>query len=79
MFIKQTKLLVIIAVVLIGIARPFIPMHAVSWQGSYEAIAHIVVGGLLGTWLANRERWLLISALAVSAVEVLCAVSSFFR
>lgn len=79
MFIKQTELLVITAVVLVGIVRPFMPMHAVSWQGSYEAMAHIVVGGLLGAWLANRERWLLMAALAISAVEVLCAVSSFFR
>jgi hypothetical protein len=70
---------IIIAVVLIAIARPFMPMHAVSWQGSYEATAHIFVGGLLGAWLANRERWLLISAIAVSAVEVVCAISSLFR
>ena len=73
------KRLVIIAVVLIAIARPFMPVHAVSWQGIYEALAHTVVGGLLGAWLANRERWLLVTALAFSAVEVLCAVGSFFR
>jgi hypothetical protein len=54
-------------------------MHAVSWQGSYEATAHIFVGGLLGAWLAIRERWLLVSAVGVSAVEVICAISSFFR
>jgi hypothetical protein len=73
------KPLIIIAVVLTAIARPFMPMHAVSWQGSYEATAHIFVGGLLGAWLANRERWLLISAVGVSAVEVVSAISSFFR
>jgi hypothetical protein len=73
------KPLIIIAVVLIAIARPFMPMHAVSWQGSYEATAHIFVGGLIGAWLAKRERWLLVSAVGVSAVEVVCAISSFFR
>jgi len=55
------------------------PLHSVSLPGSYEAMAHIVVGGLIGAWLVNRERWLLMSALAVSAVEVVCAISSLFR
>ena len=73
------KPLVIVVVVLIAIARPFMPTHAVSWQGSYEALAHIIVGGVFGAWLATRERWLLATGLAVSAVEVICAVSAAFR
>ena len=73
------KPLVIVTVVLIAVMRPFMPLHSVSLPGSYEAMAHIVVGGLIGAWLVNRERWLLMSALAVSAVEVVCAISSLFR
>ena len=76
---KLTKPLVVIGAVLIAGKRPFMPLHSVSLQGSYEALAHLVVGGLFGAWLANRARWLLITALGLSAVEVLCAISSFFR
>ena len=76
---KQMKLLVIIAAVGIAVARPFMTSHSVSSQGSYEAMAHIFVGGLIGAWLVNRKRWLLITALAISAVEVVCAISSFFQ
>jgi hypothetical protein len=73
------KPLVIIAAVLIAALRPFMPLHSASLQGSYDAMAHILVGGLFGAWLVNRARWLLMTALAVSAVEVVYAVSSFFR
>ncbi len=76
---KLTKPLVIIGAVLIAGIRPFMPLHSASLQGSYEALAHLVVGGLFGAWLANRARWLLMTALALSAVEVLCAISSFYR
>jgi hypothetical protein len=73
------KSLVIVVVILIAIARPFMPSHPISLTGSYEALAHIVVGGLIGAWLVKRERWLLITALAFSAVEVISAVSSMLR
>ena len=75
----QMKLLVIVAAIGIAAARPFMTSHAVSSQGSYEAMAHVFVGGLIGAWLVNRKRWLLITALAISAVEVVCAISSFFQ
>ena len=70
------KPLVISAAVVIAALRPFTPLHAASLPGSYEAMAHIFVGGLIGAWLVNRQRWLLFTALAISAVEVICAVSS---
>ena len=73
------KLLVIIAAIGIAAARPFMTAHSVSPQGSYEAMAHIFVGGLIGAWLVNRKRWLLITALAISAVEIVCAIGSFFQ
>jgi hypothetical protein len=73
------KRLVIVAAVLVAAMRPFMPLHSASLHGSYEAMAHIFVGGLFGAWLVNRQRWLLMAALAISAVELICAVSSAFR
>jgi len=54
-------------------------LHQASWQGSYEAFAHMLVGGVFGAWIANREKWLLWTALAFSAVEVACAAVSFMN
>jgi hypothetical protein len=76
---RRMKTLVIAAAVLVAVFRPFMPLHSASLPGSYEAMAHIFVGGLIGAWLVNRQRWLLFTALAISAVEVICAVCSAIR
>jgi hypothetical protein len=38
--------------------RPGFPAHNVSWEGSYEAIAHVLVGGMLTGpivfWVAKK-------------------------
>ena len=47
--------------------------------GQLRAARAYYCRGVFGAWLATRERWLLATGLAVSAVEVSCAVSSFFR
>jgi hypothetical protein len=73
------KYFVIAAVFVVAAIRPFMPPHPVSAQGSYEAIAHILVGGLIGAWLVNRQRWLLWTVIGFSAVEVLSAAASFMR
>ena len=48
--------------------------HPVSMQGSYEALAHLFVGGVIGAWLVTRARWLLAIAIGLTAVEVGSAV-----
>jgi hypothetical protein len=54
---------------LFGIARFFIPVHPVSAFGSYEAFAHLFIGGLIGAWLVSR-KWVYLSlVLALTAVE----------
>lgn len=73
------KYFVIAVVAAFAAIRPFMPPHPVSLQGSYEAMAHIVVGGLIGAWLVNRQRWLLWTFLGFSAIEVLSAGASFMR
>jgi len=40
---------------------------------SFQASAHLFVGGLIGAWLVNRKRSLLILAIALSVVEVAVA------
>ena len=67
---KATVILVAIA---IAAVRPFLPTHPVSLQGSYEAVAHMVVGGIIGAWIVSRARWLLFTAIGLSVVEVVCA------
>ena len=68
------KFAVIALAIALGAIRPFLSPHPVSFQGSYEAVAHLFVGGVIGAWLVSRERWLLWIALALTIVEVGSAV-----
>ena len=47
-------------------------------QGSYEALAHLFVGGVVGAWLVTRARWLLVIGIGLTVVEVASAVASSF-
>jgi hypothetical protein len=69
--------IIAIAVVL-GVIRPFLSPHPVSLQGSYEALAHLFVGGVVGAWLVTRARWLLVIGIGLTVVEVASAVASSF-
>jgi hypothetical protein len=71
------KFAVITVAVVLGIIRPFLAPHPVSMQGSYEALAHLFVGGVIGAWLVTRARWLLAIAIGLTAVEVGSAVIGF--
>ncbi len=59
-----------VIVVALSIVRFMIPSHPLSGPGSYEAVAHLVVGFLIGAYVAGRDRRYLWAALALSAVEV---------
>lgn len=59
----------IIAIIMAG-ARFTIPVHPITPHGSYEAFAHLFVGGLIGAWLASWKHFYLFVALALSAVEL---------
>jgi hypothetical protein len=40
-------------------------------EGSYEAFAHLFVGGLFGAWMVKRTEWLWLSlAIAASILEL---------
>jgi len=68
------KFAVIAFAIVLGVIRPFLSPHPVSFQGSYEAIAHMFVGGVIGAWMVTRARWLLVTAIGLTVVEVGSAV-----
>jgi len=72
------KFAIIAIAVVLGVIRPFLSPHPVSMQGSYEAIAHLFVGGVIGAWLVTRARWLLVIGIGLTVVEVASAVASSF-
>lgn len=71
---------VVIASVVVGGLRFFVPSHDLSWPGSYEAIAHIFVGFLIAmmippeTTAEYKERIpaLIACFVAITAVELFC-------
>lgn len=67
-----SRFLILMAALAIGLVRPFLDSHPVSHAGSYEALAHLFVGGLFGAWLATRERIYLSIVLWLSALELIC-------
>lgn len=61
-----------------AVGRFFVPGHAASGAGSYEAAAHIWVGALIGAWIADRNerssRWCLALAIFLTAVETVAFI-----
>ena len=72
------KFAIIALAIVLGVIRPFLSPHPVSLQGSYEAFAHLFVGGVVGAWLVTRARWLLVIGIGLTVVEVASAVASSF-
>lgn len=50
--------------------------HPLSLAGSYEALAHLLVGGLVGAWLATKDKSYLWLAVGLSFVEIVAFLSS---
>lgn len=72
------KFAVIAIAIVLAVLRPFLAPHPMSLQGSYEAIAHLFVGGVIGAWLVTRARWLLAIAIGLTVVELGSAVIGSF-
>ena len=66
--------LIALAALAVGIIRPFLTGHPLSAEGSYEAFAHLFVGGLIGAWLVTRERLYLGLVIGLSIVELASAL-----
>jgi hypothetical protein len=65
----QTTLLIFVALVF-AVARFFMPTHPLSPHGSYEAFAHLFVGGLIGAWLVSRKPLYGLLAIALTLLEL---------
>lgn len=72
------KVAVIAIAIVLAAIRPFLAPHSVSLQGSYEAFAHLFVGGVFGAWLVTKSRWPLVIAIGLTLVEVVSAVAGSF-
>ena len=69
------KLLAIEAAVLIGLFRPVLLFVEFNHhiELSYQAIAHLYMGGLAGWWMAKEEGWAWNVFWLLVLVEVFCA------
>ena len=52
---RQMKFAVVAIAIVLGIVRPFLSPHPVSLQGSYEALAHLFVGGVVGLMACHKN------------------------
>ncbi len=66
---SKYEILGFLALIMAGI-RFFIPTHPLSPSGSYEAVAHLFVGGLIGAFLASKQKGYLAIAGLLSLVEL---------
>lgn len=80
-------MLTVAAVIVAGI-RPFVPTSPLSWSAAYQAVAHLLVGVLVGAYMVRSplmrqkptswQRWFGFLVVALSVVEVVCfAVGRF--
>lgn len=70
------KIALLVIAIVLAVIRPFLATHPVSLQGSYEAIAHLFVGGVFAAWFTTKARWLLAIGIGLTLVEVASAVAS---
>lgn len=70
----------IVVVIAFSVARFFMPTHPLSPSGSYQAFAHLFVGGLIGIWIHSKDKfgedvWYGLLALALTVVELIAFFS----
>lgn len=65
----------VIAALVIALIRFMIPTHPLTLVGSYEAVAHLFVGGLIGAWLVSRRHLFLVVVVLLSVVELVAFFS----
>jgi hypothetical protein len=83
----KNKIIITLAI-LIAAIRPFMPQrHGFSIEGTYEAIAHIVVGMLIAGWILSAPcrcvalsgggapRWpYWVTLIIITVVEIVCGM-----
>ena len=58
-----------------SVLRFFMPTHALSLPGTYEAFAHLFLGGLIGAWAVSKDKFYLFLVIALSVVELVAFFS----
>lgn len=69
--ITNKTVVVMAGAIIVTLLRMTVPGHDLSYAGSYEAFAHLFVGGLLGAWYVSRDHWLLAVVGVMSFLELL--------
>jgi hypothetical protein len=70
---KPIDAILIVVGITLGILRFTITprLEIPTMSGSYEAAAHIFVGGLIGAWIVKPAKWIWLAvAIAITVVEV---------
>ena len=63
---------IVLLFIAVGIGRFFIPGHALSWAGTYEAMAHIWVGVLCAILCQKDKRKIAAACLcAITVIEII--------
>lgn len=71
----STVMLLVLVSLTLSVIRFLIPSHALSLNGSYEAVAHLFVGGLMGAWIVSKEKTYLLLVGVLSLVELVAFFS----
>ena len=62
-------------VLVFAVARFFMPTHPLSTAGTYQALAHVFVGAMIGAGLRHPRQWSYLGMAGVlCAVEVLAVI-----
>ena len=72
---NKTTILLVVSLVF-GILRFFMPTHALSLPGTYEAFAHLFLGGLAGAWAVSKDKYYLFLVIMLSIVEIFAFIHS---
>jgi hypothetical protein len=64
-----------LAALVLAVGRFFVPTRELSAAGSYQAFAHLFVGGLAGAWCASRRWVFLVLFVALTLVELVAFLS----
>lgn len=51
------------------VGRCYVPHVAPSWPGTFEALAHVFCGILLGLWLSGRDRFYVVNLIIITVFE----------
>jgi hypothetical protein len=62
--------ILLVAALVFSVLRFFMPTHSLSFPGTYEAFAHLFLGGLIGAWAVSKEKFYMFLVVALSLVEL---------